>query len=86
MVLRVLAGCSAAAVSSVAFAAAAEGAPEGKQGTYLLVVTAGLAVALFTGVPVGTWLASLYSWRFAFVFIAVVATIAALIAVVSMPN
>jgi predicted MFS family arabinose efflux permease len=86
MVLRIVAGLSAAAVSTTAFAAAAEGAPEGKQGTYLSVVTAGLTVALFTGVPVGTWIAGALSWRSTFVLIAIVATLAAIVAVTTMPR
>ncbi|MFI9627053.1 MFS transporter [Streptomyces sp. NPDC052042] len=85
-ILRVLAGLSAAAVSTTAFAAAAEGAPEGRQGTYLSVVTAGLTVALFTGVPVGTWIAGATSWRSTFVLIAVVAAVAAVIALTTMPR
>lgn len=86
LVLRIIAGLSAAAVSTTAFATAAEGAPEGKQGTYLSVVTAGLTVALFTGVPVGAWIAGALSWRSTFVLIAIVAALAALIALMTMPR
>lgn len=86
LILRVIAGLSAAAVSTTAFAAAAEGAPEGKQGTYLSVVTAGLTVALFTGVPIGTWIAGALSWRATFVLIAAVAAFAAVIAFATMPR
>ncbi|MGC2941978.1 MFS transporter [Brevibacterium sp. FAM 24638] len=78
LVLRVSAGVSAAAVSTTAFAAAAEGAPEGRQGTYLSVVAAGLTVALFSGVPVGTWIAGAVSWRSTFAFIALAAFVAAM--------
>lgn len=86
LVLRIIAGLSAAAVSTTAFAVAAEGAPEGRQGTYLSVVTAGLTVALFTGVPLGTWIAGAWGWRSTFVLIAVVAAIAGVIAVTTMPR
>lgn len=86
LVLRIIAGLSAAAVSITAFAVAAQGAPEGKQGTYLSVVTAGLTVALFTGVPVGTWLAGVLSWRSTFLLIAVVAAIAAVAVLITMPQ
>lgn len=86
LVLRIIAGLSAAAVSTTAFTVAAQGAPEGKQGTFLSVVTAGLTVALFTGVPVGTWLSGVFSWRSTFVFIAIIATMATAIALVSMPR
>ncbi|MFL0459229.1 MFS transporter [Kytococcus sedentarius] len=84
--LRIVAGLSAAAVSTTAFAAAAEGAPEGRQGTYLSVVTAGLTVALFTGVPVGTWIAGAWGWRSTFLLIAAVAAVAAVIALTTMPR
>ncbi|RRD04276.1 MFS transporter [Arachnia propionica] len=86
MIVRVLAGLSAAVVSTTAFATAAEGAPEGRQGRYLAVVTTGLTVALFTGVPVGTWLAEVLSWRTTFVLIAAVAASSALIAAATMPR
>ncbi len=86
LVLRIIAGLSAAAVSTTAFTVAAQGAPEGKQGTFLSVVTAGLTVALFTGVPVGTWLSEVFSWRSTFMFIVFIAVMATAIALVSMPR
>lgn len=86
MWLRIIAGLSAAAVSTTAFATAAEGAPDDKHGAYLSVVTAGLTVALFTGVPLGTWIASAWGWRSTFVLIAIVAALAAIIALVTMPR
>lgn len=86
LAFRVVAGLSAAAVSVTAFAAAAEGAPEGRQGAHLSVVTAGLTVALFTGVPVGTWVAGAWGWRSTFLFVAAGAAVAAVIAVLTMPR
>lgn len=83
---RVLSGLSAAVVSTTAFAVAAQGAPKGREGAFLSVVTAGLTVALFTGVPAGTWLAGVLSWRSTFVLIAAVAALAALVARISMPH
>ena len=74
--LRVVAGLSAAVVSATAFAAAAQGAPEGRQGSYLAVVTAGLTVALFTGVPLGAWVGGEFGWRSTFVLITIVAVLA----------
>ncbi|THV39429.1 MFS transporter [Glycomyces buryatensis] len=85
LALRILAGLSAAAVSTSAFAIAAAGAPRGRQGTYLSVVTAGLTVALFTGVPIGAWIADVFNWRATFVLIAVVAAAAALTAFSTLP-
>lgn len=85
MLLRIMAGLSAAAVSATAFAAAAQGAPEGRRGSYLSVVTAGLTVALFTGVPLGTWIAGIWGWRATFVMVAVVAALAAAAVLLTMP-
>src|SRR5690606_32604842 len=73
VVLRGLAGLSAAVVSSTAFTVAAQGAPPDRQGRYLAVVTSGLTVALFTGVPVGAWVGARFGWRSTFVLIALVA-------------
>ena len=63
LVLRIVAGLAAAAVSPTAMAIAATAAPPGREGRYLAVVTAGLTVALFTGVPFGALLGNLISWR-----------------------
>lgn len=76
LLLRVGAGASAAVVSATAFAAAAQGAPHGRQGAFLASVTAGLTVALFTGVPAGAWIGSQFGWRATFVVIAAVAVAA----------
>ncbi|MFF3394139.1 MFS transporter [Streptomyces sp. NPDC002669] len=86
LILRIVAGLSAAAVSTTAFVAAAESAPDGKQGAYLSLVTAGLTVALFTGVPVGTWVAGAWGWRSTFVLIAAVAALAEIVALATMPR
>lgn len=85
-VLRVVAGLSAAVVSATSFAAAAQAAPEGKQGGYLATVTAGLTVALFTGVPVGAWVGGHFGWRSTFVLIAVVAVLAMMVLAWQLPH
>jgi predicted MFS family arabinose efflux permease len=84
--LRVLAGLTAAVVSTTAFAIAAEAAPHGRQGSYLSVVTAGLTVALFTGVPVGAWVADAATWRSTFLLIGVVAAVATVLVLVFVPD
>ncbi|SFE05672.1 Predicted arabinose efflux permease, MFS family [Actinopolyspora alba] len=78
MASRIVAALAAASVTSAAFATAASGAPEGRQGSYLSVVTAGMTVALFTGVPLGTLLGGLYGWRATFWLIAAVGALSAL--------
>ncbi|MFC0626859.1 MFS transporter [Kribbella deserti] len=86
VVLRAIAGLAAAVVSSTAFAVAAQGAPPDRQGRYLSVVTAGLTVALFTGVPVGAWVGALFGWRSTFVLIAVVGFVAMLVLGARLPQ
>lgn len=76
MAARVVAALGAAVVASAAFATAAAGAPPSEQGRYLAVVTAGMTVALLTGVPVGSWLTGAMGWRAAFWLIAAVGTLA----------
>ncbi|MFF8583887.1 MFS transporter [Streptomyces althioticus] len=77
MAARTAAALSAAVITSAAFATAAAGAPDGAQGRYLGVVTAGMTAALFTGVPAGAWLAGALGWRATFWLIAAVGTLAA---------
>ncbi|MBA0053937.1 MFS transporter [Streptomyces sp. AJS327] len=76
MAARVVAALAAAIVAAAAFATAAAGAPPGEQGRYLGVVTAGMTAALFTGVPLGSWLGGALGWRATFWLIAAVGTVA----------
>ncbi|MBO8192017.1 MFS transporter [Streptomyces oryzae] len=73
---RVVAALCAAVVTAAAFATAAAGAPKDAQGRYLGVVTAGMTAALFTGVPVGSWLGGAFGWRATFWLIAAVGALA----------
>ena len=86
MALRILAGLAAAVVSSTAFAAAAQGAPEGQAGRYLSMVTAGLTTALFTGVPAGAWAGGHWGWRATFVLVAIVGAAAGCLLALTMPR
>ncbi|MEU0100717.1 MFS transporter [Streptomyces sp. NPDC006267] len=74
---RVAAALCAAVVASAAFATVAAGAPAGEQGRYLGVVTAGMTAALFSGVPLGSWLGGAFGWRATFWTIAAVGAVAA---------
>lgn len=85
MSARIVAALCAAVVTSAAFATAAAGAPDGAQGRYLGVVTAGMTAALFTGVPAGAWLAGALGWRATFWLIAAVGALAALGLLVTAP-
>ncbi|WP_171004112.1 MFS transporter [Kocuria sp. 2SI] len=86
IVLRILAGVAAGAVSPTAMAIAGTRAPSGSEGRYLAVATAGLTVALFTGVPIGTWVGQMWSWRGTFILIAVVALIVAVLSALLTPR
>ncbi|GAA4716080.1 MFS transporter [Promicromonospora umidemergens] len=86
LVLRAVAGLAAAAVSPTCMVIAGMAAPEGKSGRYLAVVTAGLTVALFTGVPFGAFLGDALSWRATFVLIAVVAALVAVLSAILAPS
>ncbi|MFC0673180.1 MFS transporter [Brachybacterium hainanense] len=86
LLLRIAAGLTAAAISATAFAAAAQAAPEGRQGAFLAIVTAGLTVALFTGVPLGAWFGGLFGWRATFLLIAAVALLALLTIAARLPH
>ena len=86
IILRVLAGLAASAVSPTAMAIAGGKAPEGQEGKYLAVATAGLTVALFTGVPLGTWVGQAWGWQATFLLIAVIATLVAILSGLLTPH
>lgn len=86
VLLRVVAGLAAAAVSPTCMAIAATAAPAGMGGRYLAVVTGGLTVALFTGVPFGSFLGNAVSWRATFVLIAMVGALVALLSALFAPS
>lgn len=73
---RVLAAVSAAAYTPAAGALAATTADPRQRGRALATVTGGLSVAIVIGVPVGTWIGSVFGWRMTFVFVAAVAAAA----------
>lgn len=85
LVLRIVAGLAAAAVSPTAMAIAGTRAPSGSEGRYLAVATAGLTVALFTGVPLGAWIGQAWGWRSTFAMIAVVTAVVAVLSAVLTP-
>jgi DHA1 family inner membrane transport protein len=74
---RLLAAISAAAYSPAAVAAAINLLPPANRAQASSFVLGGLTLALVTAVPLGSLLASVSSWRMTFVFIAVLAAIAA---------
>ncbi|WP_326836033.1 MFS transporter [Amycolatopsis rhabdoformis] len=75
-VARVTAGCLAGLYSPLAAAAAAGMVPRERRGRALALVMGGISIATLAGVPIGIWLAHLWTWRSAFVFVAALAVLA----------
>lgn len=75
-VARIAAGCLAGLYSPLAAAAAAGMVPPERRGRALAIVMGGISIATLAGVPIGIWLASLWTWRSAFVFVAALAVLA----------
>lgn len=73
---RVLAALSAAVYTPAAGAVAAMTAAPAQRGRALATVTGGLSVAVVIGVPVGTWIGSVFGWRMTFIFVAALAAVA----------
>ncbi|GHO50462.1 MFS transporter [Ktedonospora formicarum] len=86
VVIRILAAIGAASFQGVASAAGVALAPLDKQGRALALVWSGLTVALVAGVPLGTFIAGLASWRITFAVVAALAALAALGIVVLVPE
>jgi predicted MFS family arabinose efflux permease len=84
--VRVLMGLSAAAFVPTASAAGAALAPPQSRGKALAVVWGGFTVATVTGVPITARIAGLASWRWAFAFIAVLASLASIGIAVLVPH
>ncbi|APE12550.1 MFS transporter (plasmid) [Rhodococcus sp. 2G] len=70
MAARIVAAAAAAAATPSLFALAARLAPPERVGRYVAVVALGVTGAIAVGVPVGTWISTLGSWRTTFAFMA----------------
>ena len=76
--MRLLAAGLAALIVPTALAHVADLAPEARRGRWLSTITAGITLALVTGVPLGTWVAGLVHWRATMVLVAVLSAVAGL--------
>lgn len=70
LIARGLAGLGASGVTPTVYAMVIASAPEGKQATWLSVVTSGLLLALCSGAPAGSVAAQAVGWRAVFFVIA----------------
>ena len=72
LVMRVAAGCAAAAVTPNVLALVGQLAPEERRGRWMSITVAGFLLSLVIGAPIGTVVASLLSWRVTFAGIGLV--------------
>jgi predicted MFS family arabinose efflux permease len=86
MVLRVLAALVAATVSPAAFGVAGALAAPERIGRAIGTVAAGLTVSLVVGVPLGSWIGSLFDWQETFVTVGGLTTIAVLVTALALPH
>ncbi|MGB3734103.1 MAG: MFS transporter [Ilumatobacter sp.] len=73
---RMIAGVFAAAFAPTASATASELAHKSQRGRALAVVFGGMSMAMVAGVPLGTVLSDIGSWRTTFVFVAMLGAVA----------
>lgn len=78
MLARIIAACGSAIYSAVAVAVAARLVPAEKRGWAISMVVAGWSISSIIGAPLGTLLGQNFGWRFAFVLVIGLSTIAAL--------
>lgn len=74
-VTRVLAALAAAVFTPLAMAASTSLVPDTMRGKALSFVVAGITVGLILGAPIGTSIGNALSWRYSFVFVAVISLI-----------
>ncbi|MGH3236578.1 MAG: MFS transporter, partial [Streptosporangiaceae bacterium] len=78
MAARVAAALGAALYSPIAMATAVQLSPPAERGRALSLVLAGMTVSLVAGVPAGSLLGSLASWRWTFILVAALAALCGL--------
>lgn len=72
---RILAALAAAIFTPLAMTASASLVPDKMRGKALSFILAGITMGLVLGAPIGTWLGNAFTWRYSFVFVAVVSFI-----------
>ncbi|MFW5415871.1 MFS transporter [Nocardiopsis sp. CNT-189] len=84
--LRVLAALVAASITPAVFGMAGRLAAPGRVGWAMGVVSAGLTVSLFLGVPIGSLLGTWFGWRSTFVAVALLAVLVAAASAALLPS
>lgn len=85
-VFRFVAALPHGAYFGVASLLAARLMGPGSQGRGIALAMSGLTLANVFGVPLATWLGQLFGWRIAFVFVALIFTVALLLALAVLPR
>ncbi|HCI5682840.1 TPA: MFS transporter [Klebsiella variicola subsp. variicola] len=83
---RALSGISLGAFWATAFVVAGHLVGSGNARTGVAMVFAGVTAAMILGVPLGTYMASLFSWRIAFLATAAIAAVSLLLQIAYLPR
>lgn len=79
LVSRLFAGIGAGLFSPIAFAIAVQLSTKENRGSAISIVLAGLSIGTALGVPVGLWLAKVYTWKFTIIVIILLSAIGLII-------
>ncbi|QQK76172.1 MFS transporter [Salicibibacter cibarius] len=85
-VTRVIAALAAAVFTPLAMAASTSLVPDTMRGKALSFVIAGITVGLILGAPIGTWIGNAMTWRYSFVFVAVVSFVTVIGILIFLPK
>ncbi|WP_165422877.1 MFS transporter [Ktedonosporobacter rubrisoli] len=83
---RILAALAAAIYTPTAMAASAQLVEEKLRGRAMSIILAGSTGALVLGLPLGSWVGSLFGWRASFAMVALIGTLSALLLCILLPN
>lgn len=85
-VTRVIAALAAAVFTPLAMAASTSLVPDTMRGKALSFVIAGITIGLILGAPIGTWIGNTITWRYSFVFVAVVSLVTVIGVLIFLPR
>ncbi|MEI3599143.1 MULTISPECIES: MFS transporter [unclassified Oceanobacillus] len=83
---RILAALAAAIFTPLAMTASTSLVPDKMRGKALSFILAGITMGLVLGAPIGTWLGNVFTWRYSFVFVAVVSFITVIGVLIFLPK
>lgn len=83
---RILAALAAAIFTPLAMTASTSLVPDKMRGKALSFILAGITMGLVLGAPIGTWVGNVFTWRYSFVFVAVVSFITVIGVLIFLPK